>query len=513
MRPSTVLILLTLLALDAGAETITVNRTDDPAPRPCINDACRIEGCEPVACSLREAMLTATVNGAADNTIVLPAGDYTLTRGVLPAMNGQDLHIQGAGSAQTLIALDAGHSGGIMLKTGLNSQLRLTGISLKAGGNPEWALMISNSAFSADDIVIDAGSVLISDSTATLRNAVVRRMFRNTGTTLIEDSALHRVHQPRVDFPAVPVQLTLRRTLVDDAIFPDAPFSSNFELRGGTMTIEDSTITRSSMLVDKMLLTLRRVHYVDNAGPVSSYGGTTIVIEDSLFENNTNLALFGQLALNGDGSHWTIRGSTFRNNRSSRSVVGAVYMADGTTLDIRNSTFAGNSFSLDAPAGARGAAIGFNGNAQVALRHVTIVPPAVMPIGTTGSAIGGTGTTATVGIYNSIVRGTCALEAGVLQGVSRGNIESPGNTCGLSAATNQVSVTNAALALGTLADHGGPTPTYSLNPGSVAIDNANTLYYLHTDQRGYLRSGANTSDIGAFEHDGIDRIFKNGFDG
>ncbi|MEJ2085562.1 MAG: choice-of-anchor Q domain-containing protein [Acidobacteriota bacterium] len=82
------------------AATFTVTRLDDPAP----------DGCLPIDCSLREAVIDANGNADAD-TIVLPAGNYVLT---IPPSGGDDpesgslditaqLTVQGAGARDTVI--------------------------------------------------------------------------------------------------------------------------------------------------------------------------------------------------------------------------------------------------------------------------------------------------------------------------------------------------------------------------------------------------------------------------
>jgi hypothetical protein len=87
-----------------------------------------------------------------------------------------------------------------------------------------------------------------------------------------------------------------------------------------------------------------------------------------------------------------------------------------------------------------------------------------------------------------------------------GNIESPTNECGFTDPTDLVSVTEAELNLGPLADNGGPTPTQALLPGSVAIDHIPPSMCLDqdglplaTDQRGVARPQGIACDVGAFE--------------
>jgi hypothetical protein len=92
-----------------------------------------------------------------------------------------------------------------------------------------------------------------------------------------------------------------------------------------------------------------------------------------------------------------------------------------------------------------------------------------------------------------------------------GNIESPTNHCGLTDPTDLVSVPIDDVKLGLLADNGGPTETFSLLPGSVAIDRVPEAMCLDaagdpltTDQRGLPRPVAILGpepkcDVGAFE--------------
>ena len=104
---------------------------------------------------------------------------------------------------------------------------------------------------------------------------------------------------------------------------------------------------------------------------------------------------------------------------------------------------------------------------------------------------------------NSVVDGDC--DADIVSILSNGyNIESPGNTCGFDQPTDQVSVSAEALALGPLADNGGPTMTQALGAGSVAVDLIPVEDCLDsdgepltTDQRSERRDSM--CDVGAFE--------------
>jgi len=68
--------------------------------------------------------------------------------------------------------------------------------------------------------------------------------------------------------------------------------------------------------------------------------------------------------------------------------------------------------------------------------------------------------------------------------------------------------------MGVLGDYGGPTQTIPLMDGSPAIDAGNNVAALQTDQRGpgFQRVAGAGADIGAFEVQGSDVIFADGFD-
>lgn len=523
MRLLSFAVLLAAFAPAVYADVFTVTRTDDPLP----------DACAPGDCSLREAMQAAAANdpfGEID-TIVLSAGTHTLVRGPLGNVR-QRLRVQGAGSAQTRVVI--GDDDASLFVSGSGGELALVGLGLDASG--EYAGAVSgnaDSSLSLDDVVVENGTVSFgSGAAAEVRRSELRRTLYCYGEVLIEDSTIFNLYQmePQEGAPAV----TLRRALVDGTLYPDAPLASAIAVHAGTLTlrdsmvadsgfrimgaatigIEDSTITRSYLNVevgaDAATLHLLRMHYVDNAGPVRTEAAAGVTIEDSLFEGNLVRALYAA-----GGAEWNVSGSSFVGNRVDGNAGGAIVLEDDSVLRLRNSTFSGNGFTVDAAAGgARGAAIGFrNGaGAHLILTHVTIVPPSVMPVGVVGTAIGGHGSGVALDLSNSIVRGSCGINSGVLQN-NAGNIESPGATCGLDSETNLAPVDPADLALGTLGNHGGPTPTYLPGDGSRAIDRASTPQCLPKDQRGYVRPGGARCDVGAVEADADDTLFADGFDG
>jgi hypothetical protein len=108
------------------------------------------------------------------------------------------------------------------------------------------------------------------------------------------------------------------------------------------------------------------------------------------------------------------------------------------------------------------------------------------------------GTAQLLGLTDTLIDGDCFDPSATIFSVG-GNVESPGDTCGLTDPTDQVNVTAAQLALGPLQDNGGPTQTHALLPGSVAIDSAVDCPPPDVDQRGVSRPQGAACDSGAYE--------------
>jgi predicted outer membrane repeat protein len=249
---------------------------------------------------------------------------------------------------------------------------------------------------------------------------------------------------------------------------------------------------------------------VSNGGAIYWEGDVTI--DSSTFANNT--ARDGGAIYLGTGSSLTTSNSTFTGNDSVVSG-GAIYADPGTLLDIQTSTLSGND------AGADGGAISLSGSATLLNSTLT---------GNSATGIGGA-------IY--IVDDNLALDFVTLVENSPTNVESDnggsatvrgsvfglsgaGTNCGtpglssLSLAFSDSVVAPATdtscgsgftpaswseLALGGLANNGGPTQTRMPGASSVLIDLATdpTVTALTTvDQRGFARSGDYT--VGAVQY-------------
>jgi hypothetical protein len=112
---------------------------------------------------------------------------------------------------------------------------------------------------------------------------------------------------------------------------------------------------------------------------------------------------------------------------------------------------------------------------------------------------------------NILISGGCYFEGGGTSSSYGGNLESPGNTCGLIDPTDHVNVADPMLA--PLAPYGGPTRTLLPRLGSPAIGNGYDYNCIGIDQRGSPRNDADC-DVGAVERQAgeQDPIFVDGFE-
>jgi CSLREA domain-containing protein len=208
----------------------------------------------------------------------------------------------------------------------------------------------------------------------------------------------------------------------------------------------------------------------------------------------------------------TIDRCTISNSTSWADDGGAIYAFADSALTLSNSTISGNHALIIAG--------GVRSDGTTTIVNSTITG------NDTGGVFGNLGQGLMCGpacsIRNSIIAGNGAAPRGDIQGTitSLGyNIigkttNNAGDVIALITATtgDQFDVGIAAVALGPLADNGGPTPTHALLPGSIAIDRGDSSGAA-LDQRGELRpcdqaavanaAGGDGADIGAFEVQGV----------
>jgi len=221
-------------------------------------------------------------------------------------------------------------------------------------------------------------------------------------------------------------------------------------------------------------LTLDRSTVADNTagGPGGGIrNNNDIFILDSTLSGNTT---------NDHGGGMDDHAQSFLQNVtvSGNTVIGGgagggLYNLSGTNMDIMNSTVTGN-----------------NSGAGTALHN------------------GGSTT-----VSNVLLVGSCDNTVATTNG---GNLESPGNGCGLNAGSDQVNVADPEL--GPLTDNGGDTDTHALSSGGPGIDAGEAGPCPGVDQRGVARpfdgdnDGTADCDVGAFEFNLLPLIFEDGFE-
>lgn len=212
-------------------------------------------------------------------------------------------------------------------------------------------------------------------------------------------------------------------------------------------------------------------------------GPGTYFIEDCEFRDNGVNGITTSI-----GSNVTLRRVSSVNNLS----IGLRPQQGSTTVE--NSTFSGNG----------GPEIALNLAAAFSCTHCTIFDP-------TDSGAEAEFLSSTASFSNSIVAGECSISGSTLTSLG-GNVESVGHTCNFTQGSDQDDVASGALALGALADNGGPTRTHLPGVASVAVGGANDALCLADDQRGVART--TDCDSGSVERIGSavrTPIFSDGF--
>jgi hypothetical protein len=490
-----------------------VTRSDDPAP----------DGCEVNDCSLREAMIAADATSGI-NEIVLAAATYQV--GEPPLTSSGVVYITGAGSANTRIEAFGNE---LALFNLIGTSYRFTGLTLDAAGGTELSIFASTGVLvdvvapNPDGAVVFTGHSLLAIDASDLRG----RVSGDISDVQITNSRLTYLSLTHGSGDAFP-RVALNRITIDGSLAPGVQSGLRIRLATGlslyAVELADSTIRQTtdganfSVGTGTGEFTIARLHYLENAEPMEIWDRGTAQIIDSEFSGNRHDDVAtprpGALLVRSSQSSAKVLRSTFDNNRGTADAGGAVLVQDGASLVIQNSTFSSNTFSATAAAdGVRGGAIGFRSSddtTALTLQQVTLVPPTVVPVGVSGSALGGYGGEAGLAlvVLNSIFRGGCGLDVDAMD-VATGNV-STATSCQFSAASNQVGVSAADIALGSLGAHGGYTRTFVPESGSVAIDTASAGVCLDEDQRGYARPLGSGCDSGAVETGDV--VFANGFE-
>lgn len=288
----------------------------------------------------------------------------------------------------------------------------------------------------------------------------------SSGPVVIDANGIDRVFDVFAPFNCQPVCVTL----------------SGMTIRGGSAT-EGGGIRARTGLVE-----LSYVLVTDNQANI---GGGVYVDAATFGLEVWGSAVEGNAALLSGGGLYNAGGLRLLYSIVARNSA----LNGGGLFNTGSASLGSTTVSGNAGSGILHDAVG-----PLSLDHVTLV-------GNQGSALDPV-SASPWSASNSLLVGGCS-QPGALQ-VGEGNLESPGDTCGLDVFFNQVDVVDPGLR--PLANYGGSTETHALCASSPARDAGlgSCLY----DQRLALRTDG-SCDVGAFEYgaqppDG--GIFAHGFE-
>lgn len=519
MRLHRCLLLASLLpaALPAVAATYTVTRGDDPVP----------DGCIAGDCSLREALDAAVATPAGD-TVVLAAGQYTVTRGALDIVG--DVLIAGAGIDATRIV---GNGDFELVHVTPLAALVLDGATLSS---QQAAVEVDSGSATLRQVRIPAGGGEVSAASAT-GAAQLRIEHSELGDAAGCDCGAGSLRASDSTLAAALMfdgsgDLALDRV---DIVGPGVPYGVAFTSSGSAM-IRDSTIRGQAapLALDGSGGDVRvfRTRFVDNTGPMFSYRDGMVWMDEVEFADNAVDDAHAELPavlLATDAGAWRISRALFSGNRggggSAPNLIGStVRVLAGANVVMGDVTFHDNTFRAGVVDGV-GDAVGVDvadASATIFwLFHATMRTGPSVPGGAIASLLAVRGAAANVRVYDSLLQGTCAFANGGAMFQAVGNVESPGHTCELPAGGNDDDVPAIQLLLGPLADNGGFTRTFLPSRVSPLVDRADPTWcgvanaiFGAADQRRYLRPANGVDcDTGAVEADASpDGIFADGVD-
>ncbi|RYD14873.1 MAG: hypothetical protein EOP90_11450 [Lysobacteraceae bacterium] len=501
------------LAAPATADVFDVTRADDPVP----------DGCLAADCSLREALEAAQATPGPD-TILLGAGQYFVTRGDLAVFG--NVTIEGAGRDATDLVASGSPAA---MRVAAQSRFVLRDLAWAAIGGTAVAGDADQASITLERVDVPVGEVVIGTGSGGEGDLQVRHAEIGQVVGCLVADGVCEVSDSRTGFIAAMGERVALHVSRCETTRSEAGVIA---YGGGTVLVEDSTIRGAARPLEVLQfgvpeatdVIVRRTRFIGNTGPLRVQRAATVRMDDVEFRDNVvagdSLAEGDPAVLLADaGAAWRINRALFVGNRGGSGLDGAVVrVLGGANVVMNQVTFDDNTFHPDAGSGF-GHSIGVYANSAEAtvfwLFHATLRAAPSLPAGTQGSVLTVRGGTANVRVFNSLVHGSCAFGGGGVLFQAEGNIESPGDTCGLDG-SNEVDVAPIQLHLGALGDHGGFTHTYLPALGSAMIDQAKATWCLFAalDQRRHLRPvDGESCDIGAVEAGApSDSLFADGFD-
>ena len=417
-----------LSATPAFADSVVVEVEFDSAPG--------VGDCDGAGdCTLRAAIEKANADGDVD-TVVVPAGTYTLTEGSISVTD--DLTLVGATGDRADVVIVGATPGGSGILEVSSERFTLADLTMRDGDSDLGGALYHE----ADIDLLEVDNVAFYDNVSTDGGAIYIETF--AGDRIVSVTGSHFESNDGGDYGG-----GISAWGVADLLVSGSTFIDNQADEGGAVLIWYEEEDEAATLVNNVFRANTAV-----------YGGAL-------------LAWYIDLE---------IVGSEFSGNAADYG--GAVYLEEPRETVIANSTFSGNSASDE------GGAIyhePHDDGEDTLLHHVTIAD-------STGDGVAADDG-ATVLLGNTIIAGSDGSDcAGDGPFVSLGgNIDGDGS-CGLSEDSDQPGTDPGLLAL---ADYGGPTQTRAIAESSAAYEAGENAICLAIDQRGVERK--DDCDSGAFE--------------
>lgn len=505
------------------AAEYVVTRTDDPVPQTCTASSC----------SLREAVIAANSNPG-DDIIWLLSETYELTQ------TGTDDTAQ-AGDLDVLGGLIIQHVDGDPNHDPFHIEANMNDRVLDV--HPGASLSLIYGVISGGTVLGSGGGILANEAELIITDSTIKSNHASNGGAFFLHKSSAEITSSEISsnvstdkggggFLGTNSQLLMDGVSIGsntaqnggglyfaylDSVSsePDVQIkNSDFWLNdadyGGALNAQGSFGETTGRIVIEE--TVFKFNYAEKWGGAVFHLETDLTIKDSLFRKNKaasdDTAIIGEGGAiysgmpfyAGDVADLIIENSLFEENQADGNG-GAIHLADNN-VSITNSTFSKNSANNHVAISAV--------EGDLSLQHVTIFSADVKNLIEifVGSAASGK-------IQNSIIRGRCQMISSVGFQSLGGNVESPGDSCGLGSGVNDlVEVAPRFLKLeDELQYNGGSTHTHAIRyQDSFAVGNAIPISGINHDQRQMSRDAM--PDSGAFEVHESDLvlIFKDGFE-
>jgi hypothetical protein len=454
---------LAILPILAWALAPAVARADlFPCTEPGILDAIALGGGPHTFDCAGPTTVTTSDEIVIDNDVILDGGD-NLT------LHGNDAHrviavgfgVRAALRNLTVTAglvsgLEAGMGGGVYNQGSLElANCTVSGNAARSGGgiHTEGTLDLTNTVILGNTAVF-GGGVSNSEGELALANS---RISGNTAASF-GGGILNGI------FSSV--------TLTNSSISGNSALSGpgGGINNGGALTITNSSISENSAS--------------GGGGGIDNDDIGTLTITNSAIWDNSSVGPGGGIF---NAGSLRIVNTTISENNGSLG--GGIANGANGVASITNSTVSGNRAES-------GGGIANNSSfARLTLLNTTLSDNAAAQ----GASVFNSGFSARVTMGNTLLDGACIVQAPATIVTNGGNLESPGDTCLLTDATDHVNVATEELDLGPLQPNGGSTETHALRLGSFALDMAVLANCPEADQRGVLRPQGPRCDVGAFE--------------